>query len=151
MSFRKILAAVDGSELATAAARTAAWLAAAVGGEFALVSVFDPSVVLSVEGGPTAIELAGILREDARRALDVAAKEATACPAAARLVREGSPGAEIRAAAAEWGADLIVLGTHGRGGIKRLLLGSTAESVLRHAPCPVLVVPESARPKPASP
>ena len=145
MSFRKILAAVDGSEIATEAARTAAGLAAAVGGQFALVSVFDPSVVLSVEGGPTAIELAGILREDARRALDMAAKEASACPAAARLVREGSPGAEIRAAAVEWGADLIVLGTHGRGGLKRLLLGSTAESVLRHAPCPVLVVPASAR------
>ena len=145
MAFRKILAAVDGSELSTAAARTAAGLAAAVGAQFALVSVFDPSVVLSVEGGPTAIELAGILREDARRALDMAAKEASACPVAARLVREGTPGAEIRAAASEWGADLIVLGTHGRGGIKRLLLGSTAESVLRHAPCPVLVVPGSAR------
>jgi nucleotide-binding universal stress UspA family protein len=48
------------------------------------------------------------------------------------------------AAAHEWRAALIVLGTHGRSGVTRLLLGSTAEAVLRHAPCPVVVVPMSA-------
>lgn len=43
-------------------------------------------------------------------------------------------------AAKEWPADLIVIGSHGRGGVKRALLGSVAEGVMRHAPCPVLVV-----------
>ncbi|MGE5112215.1 MAG: universal stress protein [Acidobacteriaceae bacterium] len=43
-------------------------------------------------------------------------------------------------AANEWPADLIVIGSHGRGGVERLLLGSVAESVTRHAACPVLVV-----------
>jgi nucleotide-binding universal stress UspA family protein len=47
--------------------------------------------------------------------------------------------------AAEIGADVIVVGSHGRGAIERLLLGSVSEQVVRHAPCPVLVV----RPKPA--
>jgi nucleotide-binding universal stress UspA family protein len=46
--------------------------------------------------------------------------------------------------AADVGADVIVVGSHGRGAIERLLLGSVSEQVVRHAPCPVLVV----RPKP---
>jgi nucleotide-binding universal stress UspA family protein len=57
-----------------------------------------------------------------------------------RIIREGVADTEIIAAAKEWKADLIVLGSHNRGRFARLLLGSTAESVLRGAPCPVLVV-----------
>jgi nucleotide-binding universal stress UspA family protein len=56
-------------------------------------------------------------------------------------VRTGDPAHEIVAAAREWEADLIVLGTHGRQGIGRMFLGSVAETVLRHAPCAVLVIP----------
>jgi nucleotide-binding universal stress UspA family protein len=144
MPIRKILVAVDGSELATAAVRLAAELAAGLGGELAIVAVYDPKVVMSVEGGPSALDLVAILRDDARRSLDEAAKEAAACPPVAIFVRDGSPGREILAAADEWSADLVVLGTHGRGGLTRLLLGSTADSVVRHARCPVLVVPRSA-------
>jgi nucleotide-binding universal stress UspA family protein len=59
----------------------------------------------------------------------------------ARRVRFGDPAREIVAESAEWGADLVVLGTHARRGIARLLLGSVAGSVLRSAPCNVLVVP----------
>lgn len=58
----------------------------------------------------------------------------------ARRLRRGEPAAEILAVAAEVAADLIVMGTHGRGGLSRLVLGSVAESVMRKAPCPVLTV-----------
>lgn len=67
-------------------------------------------------------------------------------------IREGAPAEELLRAAREIGADLIVLGTHGRTGLRRLLTGSVAESVLRHAPCPVLALhtgedsPAEARP-----
>jgi nucleotide-binding universal stress UspA family protein len=54
---------------------------------------------------------------------------------------EGIPGDEIVDYATKIGADLIVMGTHGRGGLRRVLLGSVAEKVLRAACCPVLVVP----------
>jgi nucleotide-binding universal stress UspA family protein len=54
--------------------------------------------------------------------------------------RIGAPSDEILALAAEAKADVIVVGTHGRTGVQRLLLGSVAEKVLRHAPCPVMVV-----------
>jgi nucleotide-binding universal stress UspA family protein len=55
-------------------------------------------------------------------------------------LQEGEPVQEILRAAEEAPADLIVMGTHGRGGLPRLLLGSVAEHVLRAAPCPVLTV-----------
>jgi nucleotide-binding universal stress UspA family protein len=58
------------------------------------------------------------------------------------LVRQGVAFNEIVNAARELGSDLIVLATHGRTGLKHILLGSTAERVVRYAPCPVLVVRE---------
>lgn len=56
-------------------------------------------------------------------------------------VRSGDPASEIVRAAKDWQADLLVMGTHGRHGAVRLLLGSAAETVLRHAPCATLVIP----------
>jgi nucleotide-binding universal stress UspA family protein len=53
---------------------------------------------------------------------------------------EGDPAAVIAKTATETGADLIVMSTHGRTGLTRLVMGSVAEEVLRHAPCPVLTV-----------
>lgn len=58
-------------------------------------------------------------------------------------LRAGDPAREIAAEAAAWDADLVVVGTHGRTGAARFLLGSVAESVLRLAPCNVLVVPSA--------
>jgi universal stress protein A len=57
-------------------------------------------------------------------------------------VREGTPHAEIVEFAREAGIDLIVMGTHGRGGLSHMLLGSVTEKVIRTAPCPVLTVRE---------
>jgi nucleotide-binding universal stress UspA family protein len=62
-------------------------------------------------------------------------------------VELGSSFSEILAAAARYGADLIVMGTHGRTGVGHLLLGSVAERVVQHAPCPVLTIKAS---KPAA-
>ena len=59
-------------------------------------------------------------------------------------LRTGSPDVEINNAAKELRADLIILSTHGRTGLKHFFLGSTAERVVRHAPCPVLTIREQA-------
>ncbi|MGD0537052.1 MAG: universal stress protein [Verrucomicrobiota bacterium] len=59
---------------------------------------------------------------------------------ATAAIRLGQPWFEITEAAREGGADLIILGTHGYTGMKHILMGSTAERVVRHAPCPVLVM-----------
>ena len=75
-------------------------------------------------------------------------------PFAHRLTM-GDPAGEIVRIAAEEGAEMIVLGTHGRTGMTRLLMGSVAEAIVRRAPCPVLVYRETAaklagrRPEPA--
>jgi nucleotide-binding universal stress UspA family protein len=61
----------------------------------------------------------------------------------AACVRFGDPAEAVVHEARTWSADLLVLGTHGRRGAARLLLGSVAETVLRHAPCSVLVVPSA--------
>ncbi|HSD11680.1 MAG TPA: universal stress protein [Candidatus Binatia bacterium] len=53
---------------------------------------------------------------------------------------EGSPAEEILATARAWNADLIIIGSHGRTGLARIVMGSVAEQVVRHAPIPVLVV-----------
>jgi universal stress protein A len=58
--------------------------------------------------------------------------------------REGDAATEILAAARDAKADLIVMGTHGRTGLARLVLGSVARNVLQHAPCSVLIVRETA-------
>jgi nucleotide-binding universal stress UspA family protein len=57
-----------------------------------------------------------------------------------KAVRQGDPRTVIVDEAAEWGADLIVVGSHGHTGLTRLLLGSVAQSVVAHAPCSVEVV-----------
>lgn len=65
---------------------------------------------------------------------------ASKVPFAQTPLRFGDPRTEIQAAAAEIGVDLIVMGTHGRRGVSRLVLGSVAESIARTARCPVLLV-----------
>lgn len=73
------------------------------------------------------------------RQLSELARTITALPVETK-VRIGPPGPAIVAVAEECQADLIVMGTHGRRGLSRILLGSVAEYVLRHAPCPVLTI-----------
>ncbi|MGE3109577.1 MAG: universal stress protein [Phycisphaerales bacterium] len=139
----RILVAVDESEIASTAVVAAADLAARLRGELALVTVVDPRDAAAVDGGPPADEMLRLLRDEAERTLKAAANDAAACPPTHRFLREGHPGPEVCASAREWGADMIVIGSHGRGGLTRLLMGSTAEAVMRHAPCPVLVIPAS--------
>ena len=70
-------------------------------------------------------------------------------PVEHRLV-EGYPAEQILRVAAEMSCDLILMGTHGRTALNRLLMGSVAEEVVRKAPCPVLTVKTPRRPAPSS-
>jgi nucleotide-binding universal stress UspA family protein len=74
------------------------------------------------------------------RSMQEAARKSGASATAKVVIEPNIPGEIIIAAAREANVDLIVMGTHGRTGIKRLVLGSVAEHVLRHAPCPVVTV-----------
>ncbi len=79
---------------------------------------------------------------DARQDLQAAAARLRTAgfQATVELSEEGEPASAILEAAAKWGADLIVVGSHGRSGVDRLLLGSVSDRVVRHAPCSVQIV-----------
>ena len=141
MSFRKILIAVDESAFAARAADVGFDLARSLGAEVALIHAVDPAVVAyTPEGGIPAGELVNLAQQDGKRLLAAFAQRAALQPAPLEFIHVGKTATEIVKAAKDWPADLIVVGSHGRGGVNRLLLGSVAEAVMRHAACPVLVV-----------
>lgn len=113
----------DASLLLTHVLQPVPWLAAPDG------MTYTPADVAA----STRNELSGSLEEMRRRV------EASGVPCAAELL-DGHPASEIAALARRSAASLIVMGTHGRTGLQHALLGSVAEKVVRHAPCPVLTV-----------
>lgn len=138
----KILLAVDGSEEAALAARTAVDLAGQTGSEVHVVHVHRIlPVPYAYRGRYTEPEPPG---GEARVLLNRQAKniEDAGGTIAGTHLREGAPDAEVVALGEEIGAGLIVLGSRGLGGVRRALLGSVSDSVVRHAHCPVLVVRE---------
>jgi nucleotide-binding universal stress UspA family protein len=139
MSFRRILIALDDSAIAAHAVEVGTELAAALKAQAALVYVVEPGLAFEPDGGIPAAELLAALKRECQAFL-AAAAQPSGDPPPWQFLREGKPADEILAAAREWEADAIVIGTHGRSGVSRLVLGSTAESVVRQAPCPVLVV-----------
>lgn len=142
MQFERILVAIDGSEFAAHAVDVAASLAKAVSAQIGLVHVIDPKLVGSEVGIPAEQQWA-LLRRDGRNLLDAARSATPGQPQPWEFLREGTPWKEIIDSAREWHADVIVVGTHGRTGLTRLVFGSTADGVLRHASCPVVVVPRA--------
>jgi len=139
----KILVPTDFSGAAVTAWTTARGLARRLGAELLLVHVFAPPPLYS-EGpftGERVRQVYAAGRAWVDKTLEEWAAAARADGLAVRVeVREGSPHREILALAAEERADMIVLGTHGRGGLERALLGSVADRVIRLAPCPVVSV-----------
>ncbi|KAF0104000.1 MAG: UspA domain-containing protein [Rhodospirillaceae bacterium] len=140
MIFKKILVAVDDAPISAHAADIAAELAQLAGAELAFVHVIDAELVNAADTGIQPDVFAAAAKEDARKLIDDFRKRLPQQLAALEFVPIGAPHTEIVKAAKDLPADLIVIGSHGRGGIKRVLLGSVAESVMRNAPCPVLVV-----------
>ena len=141
-----ILLATDGSSASEGASEEAIDLAVQVEARLLVVSVLGassrPSEAPAEAGGPA----------DSRDSLTTKAQaivqRARAAGANATfLVWEGEPGEAIVAAADSENADLIVVGSHGRSGVSRFLIGSVSDYVVRHAHCPVMVV--RGRPEPS--
>ncbi len=147
--YKTIVCAIDGSELSTKALRHAIALARETGGRIIAVTVTEPSVIVApgaeimmVDTGSIIADLDQAKADSARHTLS----EAESIAKAEGATIDGqhianSPAAEgILLAAKELGADLVVMGSHGRRGLGRLLLGSQASEVLAHASVPVLIV-----------
>lgn len=142
---RRILFATDFSDASGPAARRAVSLAKDSGAELLVVHVYEPPVRPAVDAFlvPRVYdEFEAEIRSRADQGLaPIVARAAGAGVAARPLVLRGVADEAIARAAKDEAADLVVVGTHGRGGVARLLLGSVAARVVSSAPCPVLTVP----------
>ncbi len=130
-SARRVLLATDGSETSMAAAEALAGRPWPEGSEFKIVTVEEPWLIR-----PTSTTLNV---NSAEEVLASAGLKATA------VVLSGNPKEVILEEAKKWNADLIVVGSHGRRGFKRFLLGSVSDAVAMNAHCSVVVVRDSAR------
>ncbi len=143
MNFKKILIAIDESTFAARAADVGADLAAQLGAEVAFVTVVDEAgMPYAVDSGIPADEFIAMMKRDAKALLNAFASRRAITPPPLQFMEEGKPATKIIDAAMNWPADLIVMGTHGRNALANVLLGSVAQGVLRHAPCPVMVLRE---------
>jgi nucleotide-binding universal stress UspA family protein len=140
MSFRKILIAVEASPIAAHAVDVAIELAQALQAQTALIRVTSPPGAGGVDAGLSSGELLAQEKKQDQRVLEGVRERLSLPPSVLEFSPVGDPAVEIVKAAREWPADLIVIGSHGRKGMSRIMLGSVAEAVTRQAPCPVLVV-----------
>jgi nucleotide-binding universal stress UspA family protein len=144
--FRKILVATDFSQASEHALAYAQALATSFGSTLHLLHVVPDPVMASAWSEAYAYDLTALgesLRSEAEQQLTERA-QAIRDVAVTTEALVGSPAGTIAGTAAERGVDLIVMGTHGRGGVTHFFMGSVAERVVRSALCPVLTVREPA-------
>jgi nucleotide-binding universal stress UspA family protein len=153
VSIRRILVPTDFSNYSRAALQYAVRLAKRFDAQLTLMNVIHPNYFVT-NGDYIALDYPSLLvevRRAAKHDLASLVKETAFQGVPFRaLIDEGHPGDRIVDYAEKCGADLIVSATHGRTGLRHALIGSTAEYVVRHAKCPVLVVPRSASTKATS-
>jgi nucleotide-binding universal stress UspA family protein len=140
--FKRIIVALDGSECASRAFDVALGLARSSGASIGICSVVDPILIAGTAPPGPALDILLTEKENAaRRRVETAVERARSAglDAGGSSVR-GLASDEILRYAHRERADAIVMGTHGRSGVKRFVMGSVAEHVVRQAACPVIVV-----------
>ena len=140
----RILLAIDGSSHSQAAVDEVARRPWPSKSTVRVMSVFQPYTPPATEFVLAGATLEDIRQQQVSTAEEIATRAVDALTstgvATETAVREGDPRSAIVDEAEEWGADLIVVGSHGRTGLSRWLLGSVAQAVVGHAPCSVEVV-----------
>jgi universal stress protein A len=150
MKIRKILVPVDFSLTSLQALGTAIDLARRFGAQLVVLHVFEPFYYGSPPGFvPRPAKLSGLIsrqRSGAKMQLERLGHRLRQRRVKPRtLFKTGAPYEVIVRAAKQQRADLLVIATHGRSGLSRLLIGSVAERIVRAASCPVLTIPRSRR------
>ena len=144
--FKRVLVPVDGSQTSIRALTTALQMARETSAQLRLLYVVEELAYLSGydQFGVYSGDVAAIIRESGQKILDDCMAIASAAGVQADRVLVDTftqrLGDVVADAARAWNADLVVVGTHGRRGIGRVLMGSGAEEIVRLAPVPVLVV-----------
>ena len=140
--YRNVLVPTDGSDCATAAVDHALSIASVCDATLHALNVIDESVIVGSPGGVLPANYLDSLEQMGEEATDALAERAREQGVDVETaVERGRPGDGIRAYAGDHDVDLVVMGTHGRSGMERFLLGSTTEQVIRTGTCPVLAVP----------
>lgn len=144
--FKHILAPVDGSECSRDALSRAAGLARELKARLTIAYISDDlraASMMVAASGELVEQWFDLLHKEGRtillEAIDIAKRQTVSADA---WLLHGPPAEVIAAFAGDCGADLIMMGSHGRRGVRRLFIGSVAEGVLRIAPVPVLIVRE---------
>lgn len=138
---KRILVPTDFSPTSIIALRYAAAMAGQLGARLDLLYVIEPAPFMSdMKNLPLAMSDQELADKSMAELTKLARREAGLAVSITPMVRSGKAYDQIALAAKELPADLIIIATHGYTGLKHTLLGSTAERVARHAPCPVLVV-----------
>lgn len=151
--YRQILVPVDGSDASLRGLEHALALAKDQSARVRILNVIDELAMANVMADPAGmaayVDFIGTMRAHGQKVLDRALKRAEAAGVRAEAVQVSSRGRPVSdailAEARRCRADVIVMGTHGRRGLNRLLLGSDAERVLRDAPVPVLLTRQGQR------
>ena len=138
-SARRLLLATDLSEASASATDQAFELAGRLGASLLVVSVIDPGSLL-LPGGRVRARIDQVRERREQLAQVLVERGRDEGVDVSFLVWTGDPGDEIVEAARSERADMVLVGSHGRGAVGRFFLGSVSEHVVRHAPCPVLVV-----------
>src|SRR5690242_4024695 len=137
----RILVAINDSAGAFSGAEVASDLGDQLDAKIALVHVLDPSLAMTPETGIDD-RLLNPLRASAAELLRRARAKMPTKQLVEQIVVESLPGQGILDTASEWKADLLIIGADARGRVASLLLGSVADYLLRHSPCPVITVRE---------
>lgn len=149
LMYKKILLPTDGSEYANKAAEQAIWIAKQSGAELMVINVIETSSLVGLPAEDLIVRIREMLKEEGQKSLEkisdmvAASKVEDPCQKDVKLtldIKEGSPSDVIVKTVKEEGIDLVIMGTSGKHGLDRFLLGSVTENVVRSASCPVLVV-----------
>jgi nucleotide-binding universal stress UspA family protein len=136
---KKLLLATDLSEASSSATEQAFELAGRLGASLLVVSVIDPGSLL-LPGGRFRARVDQVRESREQQAQALVERGRREGIDVSFLVWTGDPGDQIVSAAEAERVDMVLVGSHGRGAVGRLFLGSVSEHVVRNAPCPVLVV-----------
>lgn len=140
--YQKILLPTDGSEAAEVAAKEGIKLAKILNSKLHILYVIDVSAFAGIPTEAVWENMRSLLEEEGKKALErvKALAEAEGFHNVECLIKEGVPAKEIISTAKEIEADLIVMGTSGKSGLDRFLIGSVTERVVRTSKIPVLII-----------
>ncbi|MFO7791893.1 MAG: universal stress protein [Candidatus Saliniplasma sp.] len=138
-SYEKILIPTDGSEANVEAVKKGLSMARLLGAKAKILFVVDTSTFIDLPPDDLVTNVTSHMKNKGEEVLDEVEEMADEYGVhIERTVKEGHPAEIIIDESSK--SDILVIGTHGRSGFSRLLLGSTAEKVIRHSDCPVMVV-----------